>query len=376
MADGTVESSDYDICFSSKEMNEQQMLQYYEQMRGVTGITESSYQGDLIADCTVKKSELTKAAENELRNSSENEEVRIPVLIQYLDDNSFCNILKRFHFNQVEYMGDNAKILGIAQVEVKADNKSKEVDFWDVFLKKEIDLELEGKSDEFTKPLTVTLTDKPVMDSIMPGPCSMEHVCFYLFIPYSHRGNVKFDCMGLTFRSQNTSQSMYEFRSILEENKISFNYTLLNMREILEFNRNIIFVVDIFTYVFVAMISLIAIANVFNTISTNIKLRRRELSMLRSVGMSDSSFHKMMNLECVFYGTRTLLIGLPISALFSYLIFYGMNLGGFEGNYYFPYQSMIVSILGVFTIVFITMLYSIKKIKKENIIDILRDDME
>ncbi len=36
---------------------------------------------------------------------------------------------------------------------------------------------------------------------------------------------------------------------------------------------------------------------------------------------------------------------------------------------------MTISVLGVLFIVFITMLYAINKIKKENIIDALRDDM-
>ena len=38
-------------------------------------------------------------------------------------------------------------------------------------------------------------------------------------------------------------------------------------------------------------------------------------------------------------------------------------------------SSMAVSVLGVFFIVFITMLYAVDKIRKENIIDVLRDDM-
>ena len=65
---------------------------------------------------------------------------------------------------------------------------------------------------------------------------------------------------------------------------------------------------------------LIAVVNVFNAISTNIKLRRRELAMLRSVGMSERDFRRMMNFECAFYGARALLFGLPISVLYAWLI--------------------------------------------------------
>lgn len=127
------------------------------------------------------------------------------------------------------------------------------------------------------------------------------------------------------------------------------------------------------------MISLIAVANVFNTISTNIKLRRREFAMLRSVGMSDRDFNKMMRFECILYGARTMLLGLPLSGLLSYLIYKGMVAGTIDGadnvNFVSPWGSMAISLLGVLLIVFITMLYAVSKIKKENIIDTLRDDM-
>ena len=164
-------------------------------------------------------------------------------------------------------------------------------------------------------------------------------------------------------------------RTLLQSAEITSQYNLYNMSGALEQNRNIIFIIDVFTYVFVIMISLIATANVFNTISTNIKLRRRELSMLRSIGMSDHDFQKMMNFECILYGIRTLLYGLPLASILSYLIYKGMISSGMDIAYIFPLGSTVISILGVFFIVFITMLYSTSKLRKENIIDALRDDM-
>ena len=136
------------------------------------------------------------------------------------------------------------------------------------------------------------------------------------------------------------------------------------------------FIVNLFAIVFITMISLIAVANVFNTISTNIKLRRREFAMLRSVGMSDRDFNKMMRFECSLYGVRTMLWGLPLAGILSFLIYVGMNAGGGEMKFVFPWGSMGASILGVFLVVFITMVYAAGKIRKENIIDALRDEMD
>ena len=181
--------------------------------------------------------------------------------------------------------------------------------------------------------------------------------------------------LGLTFLSENPTQSAVQMEKMIQDAGITSVYNLYNVYQIMEENRNILFIVDVFTYVFVIMISLIATANVFNTISTNIRQRRRELAMLRSVGMSERAFKRMMNFECAFYGMRTLLFGLPIAAVLSWLIYKGLIIAGAEVGFAFPWASMGISVCSVFLIVFITMLYATHKIKKENIIDALRDDM-
>mgnify|MGYP000535544975 CR=1 FL=1 len=104
-------------------------------------------------------------------------------------------------------------------------------------------------------------------------------------------------------------------------------YTLYNMQKMLEQNRNITFVADVFTYVFVAMISLIAVANVFNTISTNIMLRKREFAMLKSMGMNMKSMKKMMNYECLIYGFRSIFYGVILSLLISFAMFMVLSQG-------------------------------------------------
>lgn len=164
-------------------------------------------------------------------------------------------------------------------------------------------------------------------------------------------------------------------RKMISGSGISGRYLLLNMNRMAEQNNNIIFIANVFCYTFIAMITLIAVANVFNTISTNIKLRRRELAMLRSVGMSGRSFQDMMNFECILYGLRALLWGIPLSLLISYVLYRMMEFGSGNIDFNIPWLAVSLSMLGVFLIVFVTMLYSVSKIKRENIIDALRDDM-
>ena len=84
----------------------------------------------------------------------------------------------------------------------------------------------------------------------------------------------------------------------------------------------------------------------------------------------------MMNFECIFYGMRALLCGLPVSGLLSWLIYLGMTQGGADViEFQLPWASIGMSVVSVLLIIFITMLYATSKIKKENIIDALRDEM-
>ena len=136
-------------------------------------------------------------------------------------------------------------------------------------------------------------------------------------------------------------------------------------------NRMFILVINVFSYGFILLIGVISIANVFNTISTNIILRRKEFAMLRSVGMSEKGFQRMLNYECLIYGGRSLAIGLPISFIFSFFIHYVIN-QMVQVDYFIPYISVLFAIAMVFVVVFITMLYTTRKIRRNNVIEELR----
>lgn len=146
---------------------------------------------------------------------------------------------------------------------------------------------------------------------------------------------------------------------------------LTNLASQYESDRNILMAIDVLTYGFVILISLISIANVFNTISTNLLLRRKEFAMLRSMGMTPKSFQKMLNFECLIYGLRSIFYGVLLSLLISFLL-YRILTGGADISFIFPWHSLFIAVAGIFIVVFITMLYTMRKIKNNNIIDELK----
>jgi len=138
-----------------------------------------------------------------------------------------------------------------------------------------------------------------------------------------------------------------------------------------ENNRTILLLINVFSYGFIILISLICVANVFNTVSTNVALRRRDFGMLRSTGFREKDLLRMMNYECLTYGWKALAWGLPISFLASYLIF---DLEGKVADYNFipPWSALLIAALSVFAVVFITMFYAMSKLRRDNPIDAIR----
>ena len=172
--------------------------------------------------------------------------------------------------------------------------------------------------------------------------------------------------------SGNHSESYTAVQSILSDNGFNAK-NLQNIAEMEESERNIVSIIRVFSYGFIVLISLIAAANVFNTISTNISLRRREFAMLKSVGMTQKGFNKMMNFECLLYGSKALIYGLPVSCGITYLIYLAI-MSGYEASFRLPWTAIGIAVLSVFLVVFITMMYSMSKIKKDNPIDALKNE--
>lgn len=172
--------------------------------------------------------------------------------------------------------------------------------------------------------------------------------------------------------SSDHAASFENLATMLTENGLS-SRQLFDYAANAETNRNVITIIRVFAYGFIVLISLIAAANVFNTISTNISLRRREFAMLKSVGMTQKGFRRMMNCECLLYGSKALLLGLPASYGITYLIYRAVTTA-YETSFHLPWAAIGIAVLSVFLVVFATMMYAMRKVKKDNPIDALKNE--
>ncbi len=179
-----------------------------------------------------------------------------------------------------------------------------------------------------------------------------------------------------------TTDNIREYHDkIVEYDDVNaMNFWVNNLEEIVEMQESMILLIGIFLYGFIGVIILISLTNIFNTITTNMKLRSKEFAILKSVGMSDKEFKNMIRLESIFYGSKSLFFGLIVGSLFSYLMYYLMMEydmlagAGIEYAFELPWQYMLIAIVFVFLIIYLIMRVSLAKINKQNTIETIRNE--
>ena len=150
-------------------------------------------------------------------------------------------------------------------------------------------------------------------------------------------------------------------------------YNLVNANEKHKLIKNLSTLIAIFLYGFIIVISLIGLTNIFNTITTNMELRKPEFAMLKSIGMTNKEFNRMISLESLFIGLKALFFGVPIGIFLSYMLHIAFTkTSGLP--YEFPFIPTLITVVVVFILITVIMKYSISKINKQNTIETIRNE--
>lgn len=202
-------------------------------------------------------------------------------------------------------------------------------------------------------------------------PYGLERVSYdggYLVVNKNEFKNIDFsDDVTITIQSNNTT----ELQTAIEEKDSSL--TIVNLEDVAKEEKSMILVTNIFLYGFIAVITLIGVTNIFNTITSNMELRQKEFAMLKSIGMTKKEFNRMINLETLFYGTKSLLYGIILGLLGTLAMYKAFSVK-IDAGMYIPIKPIIISVIFVFILIFIIMRYSISKINKQNTIETIRKE--
>lgn len=134
-----------------------------------------------------------------------------------------------------------------------------------------------------------------------------------------------------------------------------------------------ILMVKILLYGFVVVVSCIGSVNIVNTITTNIILRKREFATLKSIGLTQKGLRKMIVMEGLLYGIMGTIYGSIIACGFSYMIYKGMS-GVQERLWHIPWTAISIAGAAAILIGYLSVLSPMARIKKENLIDVVRED--
>lgn len=171
----------------------------------------------------------------------------------------------------------------------------------------------------------------------------------------------------------NGYDSIDEVMTNLVDNDINHEYYYENVLKEMKQTMNLVLVVKILFYGFIALVTLIGVTSVFNTLNTSISLRKKEFAMLRSMGLTPGGFNRMIIFESIFFGIKSLVIGIPLSLGVVYLITNAMSSVAGE-TFVIPVVPILITIFAVFIIVLLTMLYATSKIRHDNILEAIREE--
>lgn len=189
----------------------------------------------------------------------------------------------------------------------------------------------------------------------------------YIVLNNKYFNNIDYYGCDLMIDSLNTEQLTNDILDIDSE----LNY--YDMDEQAKAEKSIVIVISIFLYGFIGVITLIGVTNIFNTITSNMELRQKEFAMLKSVGMTKKEFNHMINLETLFYSSKSLIYGSILGIIGSYFVHRAFA-GKIDTQFVLPYKAILICILFVFIVVYMIMKYSMNKINKQNMIETIRKE--
>ena len=350
----------------------------YEKIATWSGINSYSYSYQTSAEIDVNKYG-TDFAKEELENKKQIYEEDFPedvgkyeyntlgLTIVMVNNDYFKSYVKSLGMNEKDY--SNIAILGDDMMHYLGQGKYKVEHYFNV----KAGEVMEATMDDEQKQIKISkiTTERPM------GYESCYTEGGYLFVsedyPVVTKDRSELNSGSLCIDAQKPSEIENKLTDLKKESEEFENIMVTNLAEYADQQRRIIILVSIFLYGFIAVITLIGVTNIFNTITTNMILRSKEFANLKSIGMTTKEFNKMIKLESIMYGAKSLLIGISIGLLGSYAIFKSFT-NSIDFGFIVPWQAIIISVIFVFIIVGLTMKYSLNKINKQNIIETIRQD--
>lgn len=150
--------------------------------------------------------------------------------------------------------------------------------------------------------------------------------------------------------------------------------TYTNFAETKMQNRMMSDTVQTFIYCFTVICGLIAVANVFNTLTNSLILRRREFAVLKSIGMGESAFRRMIAYECASYALRGFAVGLALAAVAAAFLTRAMAYSFTTFTLEPPVVETAAAAGIVLAVIAVSAAYALRRSHAASVVEALRDD--
>lgn len=363
MSNTYYEKYDYNIRVNYTVEDNGDALNYFNNILKLENINNYSIRKEAIQNIEMKKyaTDITKKVCGKIynENGEEVEQETMTVYFVAVGDKNYKDYLNKLGLDEKEY--ENKGIL-INRGMTILDDKRVEYDY--INIKENEKLEFYNYLDRDKKEIIIgKITEE------LPFAVNKEFYAPAIIVSDKYIENLEYSIDSLLIDSSDATK----LEKDIEKVEGYVRGSVYNIEEAVRENNAIKLVISIFLYGFITVIILIGVTNIFNTITTNMSLRHKEFAILKSIGMTDKDFRKMINFESIFYGLKSLFYGLPIGLILSYLIAKAVGIS-MKFKYDLPYNAIIICIVFVILIVWTTMRYSLKKAEKLNIIDTIRNE--
>ncbi|MCQ4922488.1 ABC transporter permease [Tissierella carlieri] len=133
--------------------------------------------------------------------------------------------------------------------------------------------------------------------------------------------------------------------------------------------------VGISVFAVALLIGIIGIFNAFSTISNNLRLRRREFAMLRSVGLTPKGLNKILMLEGLFFALTPIIVSIPIVLFICWFMLRLTPITWSEFISVFPVGPILTYATLIIVSIVLAYWVSSTSVKKSNVVEAIKDEI-
>ena len=181
-------------------------------------------------------------------------------------------------------------------------------------------------------------------------------------------GNTKYGLIGIQLDSNATEETIAEIRSLENDDII-----ITDQRESNKQNNATYLAVRIVCYGFLAIVGIISLFNIVNSISMSVSARKKQYGAMRAVGMDNRQLKRMISAEAYTYAISGLIVGCGIGLPLSRFLYNRLIAHYFGIEWSFPILRFGIVVAFIFISAIVSVYAPAKRIRNMEITETINE---